>query len=304
MNKIIFCLLISLCSLNMNAQELLGRLDVSHNQIQGVDPTVFQALERSLNEFINNRKWTNDNFTANEKIECNFRLTLTSKTPNDNIYTATLNIQASRPIFNTSYTSPTVNFQDREVTFKFDESQTLQFSDNSVTGSDPLVSNLTAVFAYYIYLIIGLDYDSFTPQGGGDYLRRAQNVVNNAPEDKQIRGWKSAENNRNRYWLIEQLLNPRFADFRPFWYTYHRRGLDVMYEDPEVAVETIMEGIEILQKLHNDNPNSFLMQFYFNAKSDEWSNLIQQSPAAKRKEFAQELMRIDVTNAAKYRRIN
>lgn len=304
MQRFFFSVLILLSGYSASAQELNARVDVIYDRIQNVDPKVFQTLKRSLNDFLNNRKWTDDNFGQNEKIDCSFLLNITSKASDDNIYNATLTIQASRPVYGATYNSPTVSYQDKEVTFRFDESQMLQFDDNSINGSDVLVSNLTAVFAYYVYIIIGLDYDSFSPNGGSPYFKKAQNIVNNAPEQgKTIMGWKSAENNRNRYWLVEQLLNPRFSAFRTFWYSYHRKGLDLMGDKPEDALKTITAGIPVLTKIYNENTAPVLLQFYFNAKSSEWANLIQQAPEASRKNDATQMMKIDIPNAEKYRRI-
>lgn len=301
------CFLIFLmlsASFSASAQELNGRVDVIYDRIQNVDPKVFQSLKRSLNDFINNRKWTDDIFSQNEKIDCNFLLNITDKAANDNIYNATLTIQASRPVYASGYNTPTVNYQDKEVTFRFEESQTLQFDDNSINSGDALISNLTAVFAYYVYIIIGLDYDSFSPDGGSLYFKKAQNIVSNAPEQgKSIKGWKSSENNRNRYWLVDQLLNPRFSAFRTFWYTYHRKGLDLLSDKPEDALKSIMSGIPVLTKIYNDNTSPVLLQFYFNAKSSEWVNLIRQAPQAARKNYAAQMMKIDIPNAAKYQGI-
>ena len=299
-----FSLLLLLAAMRSQAQELNCKVDVSFDRIQNVDPKVFQALKKSLNEFVNNRKWTNDNFKASEKIDCTFFLNLTERTPNENIYKGTLNIQASRPVFNSGYNSSTANFRDREVVFRFDESQALQYDDNRVAGSDALASNLTAIIAYYSYIILGLDYDSFSPKGGDEYFKRALNIVNNAPEEgKSIRGWKAAEGNRNRYWLIDQILNPRFDAFRPYWYKYHRLGLDVLSQKPEEGRKVILDGIPTLTKINNDNPTSILLQFFFNAKSSEYVNVLQQSTKEERKDYIDQLSKMDVPNTPKYRAI-
>lgn len=298
----LFILLVS-SSVFTFAQDLEARVDLSYDRIQGVDPKVFSSLKKSLTEFLNNRKWTDDQLNPNEKIECNFFLNLIEKSGTD-IFKANLTIQASRPTFNTSYKTPTVTFVDKEVVFRYNEAQTLEFSDQSVSGSDPLVSNLTAVFAYYIYLIVGLDYDSFSPKGGSMYLRRAQNVVNNAPEEgKSIRGWKVNEGNRNRYWLIDQLLSPKFETFRNYWYAYHRQGMDLMSKEPEKAIENIFGGISILTQLNQQNPSSILLNFFFNTKSEELANLLQQAPEKDRKALADQLIQLDIMNADKYRKV-
>lgn len=296
-------LLLSLCRLPVWAQELNAKVTVTHTQVQGVDPKVFQTLEQSLNTFLNSRKWTSDHYQNNEKVNCSFLLNITKKA-NDNIFTAILTIQASRPVFNTDYNTPTVNFQDNEVTFSFDQSQTIQFDDNNVAGSDPLVANLPAIFAYYVYFILGLDYDSFSPNGGTAYFQKAQDVVNKAPEKSSvIQGWQASGSKSNRYWLVEQILNPRFKAFRTFWYTYHRKGLDMMTDNLQDALKNIVSGIPVLATIQKENTNPIILQFYFDAKSTEWANLLQQAPQADRANYVKQMMAIDVTNANKYRNI-
>ena len=303
MRRLFSLVLLLIISFRLSAQDVSANVDVMFDRVQNVDPKVFQALKKSLMEYLNNRKWTNDNYKSTEKIECSFLLNLTQKT-GENIYTATLNIQASRPVFNSGYNTPLVNYIDRDIIFRFDESQTLQYDDNRVAGSDAMVSNLTATFAYYINIILGLDYDSFAPKGGDEYFRKAQNIVNNAPEEgKSIKGWKASEGNRNRYWLIDQILNPRFDKFRPYWYTYHRKGLDLMSQKPEEARKNILDGIPVLTKINNENPTSILFQFFFNAKANEFINTLMQTPAADRKDYIDQLSKMDVPNTARYRGI-
>lgn len=305
MKRSFFLMLLSFafCRLPVWAQELNAKVTVTHTQVQGVDPKVFQTLEQNLNTFLNSRKWTNDHYQNSEKVDCSFLLNITKKA-NDNIFTAILTIQASRPVFNTDYNTPTVNFQDNEVTFSFDQSQTIQFDDNNVSGSDPLVANLPAVFAYYVYYILGLDYDSFSPNGGTTYFQKAQDVVNKAPEKSSvIQGWQASGSKQNRYWLVEEILNPRFKAFRTFWYTYHRKGLDMMTDDPTEGLKNITAGIEVLSTIQKENTNPIILQFYFDAKSTEWANLLQQAPQADRDKYAKQMMSIDVTNANKYRNI-
>ncbi len=303
MRKLFCIFLTGILAFTATAQELNCKVEVLYDRIQNVDPKVFITLKKSLTDFLNNRRWTTDNFRPAEKIECNFLLNLTAKSQ-ENVYDAILNIQSSRPVYNSSYHSPMVNFVDREVKFRFDESQVIQFEDNQVSGTDPMVSNLTAVLAYYVYLVLGFDYDSFSPRGGEDFFKKALNVVNNAPEEgKAIKGWKAADGNRNRYWIIEQLLNPRFDKLRPYIYTFHRNGLDLMSQKPEEARKNILEGIPILTKINNDNPSSILLQFFFNSKSPEFVNILSQTPADARKDYIDQLSKMDVPNTSRYRNI-
>lgn len=285
------------------AQELSCKVTVTARKIQEVDPKVFKALEKALNDFMNSRKWTTDVYQPNEKIECTFLLNVSERVE-ENVYKASLNINASRPVFGTNYNTPIFNFieKDDNFIFRFEESQTLIFDDNRVSGSDPLSSNLPAMFAYYAYLILGFDYDSFSLLGGTPYFKKAQNIVINAPEDgKKIPGWKSDEGNKNRYWMIDQIMHPRYESFRPMWYAYHRNGLDQMTSNADSSAMSIMELLPIIDKLNKDNPNSVLLQLFFFNKSVEYLNLLGQLPADKRKTYVDILTRVDIPNSAKYR---
>lgn len=290
------------CSLfTAQAQELNCKVAIQHARIQNVDPQVFRTMERSIAEFLNSRKWTSDDWAANERIDVNVMMNLTEKDPNEDIYKATINIQASRPVYNASYTSPTVNFVDRDVMFRYSQFNPLVFDDNRVSGSDALASNLTAILAFYSYMILGLDYESFAPNGGSVYFKRAQNVVNNAPEQgSSIAGWRATEGNRNRYWLVDQILNPRFAAMRTYWYSMHREGLDNMYSQPDESRKKILNGLPALAQMNRENPASILLQFFFNAKSDELLRILSQAPREERSQYAVLLMAMDVPNVRKY----
>jgi hypothetical protein len=213
MTKYLLFLFVFLYTFNVSAQELRGRVSVISSRVgNNVDKKVFQTLQTALNDFVNSRKWSNDNFTTQEKIDCSFLLNLES-TGDPNIYKASLTIQSGRPVFNTSYISPVINYQDNDVLFKYTEFQQLEFSDTRVSGTDPLVSNLTAVMAYWINMVLGFDYDSYSQGGGKPYFQKAQNIVNNAPEGRNINGWKAFDGTRNRYWLAENLSNSRYTNF-------------------------------------------------------------------------------------------
>ena len=305
LRKLCSLLVFMLSSVNLFAQELNCKVKVLAVAIQNVDKEVFTTMEKSISDFMNTRKWTTDEYGTNDKIDINIMINLQSKSPDDDVYNATLNIQASRPVFNSSYTSPTVNFVDKDIVFKYSQFTPLQFDDNRIVGSDPLASNLTAVLAFYAYLVIGLDYDSFSPNGGSAYLKRAQNVVNNAPEQgKQIPGWKAVEGNRNRYWIIDQLLSPRFQEVRNYFYTIHRDGFDKMYTQPDVARQNILAGIGKLHQVNKENPSSILIQFFFNAKSDELAKVVAQVPKEERTQYITMLSQMDVPNSQKYQALN
>ena len=284
------------------AQELNVQVAIQHDRILNVDQQVFRTMESSIRDFLNTRKWTTDEWGTQEKLDMNIMIGLTKKPdPNDDVYDATISIQASRPVYNASYTSPTVNFVDREVKFRYSQFNPLVFDDNRVAGNDPLTANLPAILAFYVYFTLGLDYDSFAPNGGSAFFKRAQNIVNNAPEASgQIIGWRAVEGNRNRYWLVDQILNPRFAVFRSNWYQMHRVGFDNMYTKPAESRQKVLGGLGQLQQMNKENPSSVLLQFFFAAKADEYMRILSQSPREERTQYVPMLMSMDVINTRRY----
>ncbi|MCD6062632.1 MAG: hypothetical protein K0R82_543 [Flavipsychrobacter sp.] len=299
LKKLFSVALLCAAGLMAQAQELNCKVKVLHNAIQNVDKQVFTNMERSITDFLNTRKWTNDQYNANERIDCNIMINVTERVDED-IYKATFNIQASRPVYNTGYATPTVNFVDKDFAFKFTAFTPLEYNDNRVSGNEPLVSNLTAMLAFYSYIVLGLDYESFQKDGGQDIFKKAQNIVNNAPENKGIVGWKPVEGNRNRYWLIDQILNPRFKYFREYWYTLHRDALDNMYNKPEESRKLVTDGLVKLAQMHRENPGSILVQFFFGAKSSELASIVAQMPKEQRGIYVTMLQQMDVPNAQKY----
>ena len=286
----------------LQAQELNARVRVVDNQISStVDRKIFRTLEAVLTNFLNNRRWSQDNFKPNEKINCQFLINLESMTE-PNVYTASITIQAARPVYETSYVSPIINFKDASLDFKYVESQPVEFNDNRVSGSDPLVSNLTAVMAYYAYMIVGFDYSSFSARGGDPYFQKALNIVNNAPEASKISGWKSFEsNNRNRYWLTENLINNRYATIHDVYYTYYRKGFDKLYEDEANARAEVLNALLYLDNLNRETPNLMVVQFFMLGKSDELINLFRKASPQDKTRVVEILSRLDITNSNKYK---
>ena len=284
-----------------NAQELNARVTVNSSRVgTAVNKNVFQTLQTALNTFLNNRKWSKDVFAVNEKIDCSFFLNL-QPTNDANIYSASLTIQAARPVFNTAYLSPIINFQDEDVTFKYIEFQQLEFNENRVSGTDPLVSNLTAVFAYYANIIIGFDYDSFSPRGGDAYFLKAQNIVNNAPEARGVSGWKAFDGKRNRYWLVENMMNSRYAIIHDIYYSYYRLGMDKMYEDENAARNEMLNVLNLLTSFNADNQNTMINQFFFQGKTNELIKIFSKSPPQDKLRASDLLQKMDITNATRYK---
>ena len=258
------------CTLLGQGQEIQARFTVVAAKVSTqVDKKVFQTLQTALTNFLNTRRWTNDVFKQSEKIQCNFLLNI-DQDLGSNLYKGKLTVQAARPIYNTTYDSPIMNFLDDNIVFRYVEFQPVEFNENRVQGNDPLAANITAVLAYYVNIIIGLDYNSFSLRGGDAYFQKAWNIVNNAPENKDISGWKSFESLRNRYWLAENLNNNRFALIHDALYSYYRSGMDIFYENEDAGRNGILNCLNFLNTINIENPNSMVLQFFSREKVKNW----------------------------------
>jgi hypothetical protein len=204
-------------------------------------------------------------------------------------------------VYNSSYLSPIINFQDEKVNFKYIEFQPVEFNDNRVTGSDPQISNLTAVFAYYAYVILGFDYASFSPHGGDAMFQKAQNVVNNAPDGRGISGWRPFDGIRNRYWLVENMLNSRYTIMHDIYYNYYRLGMDKFYEDEANARTEILNVLNLINNFNTDNPNTMINQFFFQGKSKELVEIFKKASPPDKARAKELLVRLDITNANVYK---
>ncbi len=301
MRKISLSFLFILLLIHSHAQELRARVSVNTTKVaNNVSKNTFQTLQTALNNFLNNRKWTSDVYTADERIECNFNLNLES-TDELNVYTASLTIQVARPVFNSSYVSPLVSYKDDNITFKYLEFQQLDFNENRVTGNDPQASNLTAVFAYYAYMIIGFDAASFSLHGGDPYFQKAQNIINNAPDGRNITGWKAFDGIRNRYWLTANMLDTRYDVMHEVYYNYYRNSLDKFYEDEKTARAEMLNVLNQLEAFNAENPNTMINQFFFQGKSTELIKIFSKAAPPDKARAAEVLSRLDITNAAKYK---
>ncbi|MFN5056266.1 MAG: DUF4835 family protein [Bacteroidota bacterium] len=284
----------------VEAQELNAKVNVVYAQISSnVDKRVFQNLQTSLQNFINKRKWTSDNFESNEKIECSFLLNLQSVVES-NVYKATLTVQAARPIYNTSYLSPLINFIDNDLVFRYVEFQPIEFNENRIAGTEPLAANLTAVIAFYVNLILGLDYDSFSPKGGDPFFQKANMIVNAAPEGRSITGWRAFDGQRNRYWLSENLQNSKYAQVHDAIYTYYRKGLDQMLTNEKDSRTQIIQALNFLSVVHAETPNVMIIPFFFQGRSDEIIRIFKKSTPQEKNQVAELSSKMDITNASLY----
>jgi len=299
MNRIFLFFLLCLFT-SVASSQLRARVSVVSNRVgNNIDQKTFQTLQTALNNFVNNTKWSSDNFEPNEKIDCSFLLNLESF-GDPNVYKASLTIQSGRPVFNSSYISPVINYQDNDVIFKYVEFQQLEFNDARVSGTDALVSNLTAVFAYWIDMILGFDYDSFSPRGGNIYFQKAQNIVNNAPDGRSISGWKPFDGTRNRYWLAENLMNSKYTIFHDAVYNYYRLGMDKLYDQEASARNQILNVLSMLNTFNTENPNTMILQFFFQAKTQELIQIFSKANPSDKSKALDILKRLDVSSATKY----
>lgn len=301
LKKIIVALVIITCSLPVFAQEFQVKVTVNASRINStVDKKVFVTLQNQLNNFINNRKWTTDQFKPNEKIECSFLINLES-VAETNVYKGSLIIQAARPVFNSAYQAALLNFQDADLSFKYIEFQPIEFNDNRVQGNDPLIGNLTATLAYYCYTILGLNYDSFSPKSGDKFYQKAQNIVNNAPEASGINGWKLFDGLRNRYWLNENLVNNRYNIIHDVIYSYYRSGLDKMYDKEGEARASILQTLSQLQAFNQENSNTMFVQIFMQAKTTELIGVFKKASAADKAKAIELLSKLDIANNQRFK---
>ena len=285
-------------------QEIQARLTVITSKVSTqVDKKVFQTLQTALTNFLNNRRWTTDVFQPSEKIQCNFLLNIDQDLGN-NTYKGKLTVQAARPVYNTTYDSPIMNFLDDNIDFRYVEFQPIEFNENRIQGNDPLAANITAILAYYVNLILGIDYNSFSLRGGDVYFQKAWNIVNNAPESgNKINGWKSFESLRNRYWLAENLNNNRFALVHDAFYSYYRTGMDIFYENEDAGRTGILNSLNFLNTINTENPNSMFIQFFFQGKSNELVKVFSKANAEQKARAKELLTRLDITNGAAYKEL-
>jgi len=276
----------------LNAQEIYCDVQINTQQVEGTDKKVFETLRTAIFEFLNNRQWTNYNFNIEERIECTFLINVTSRLSSDE-FDAELNMALKRPIYNSAYNSTTLNYIDRDFKFKYVEYQPLEFVENTFT------SNLTSVLAYYVYIFLGMDFDSYMLYGGTPYFEKAENIVNAAQTSGQT-GWKSFESQKNRFWLVENFMNPSYQPLRKFMYEYHRQGLDVMYDDANKGRAAILKSMEYLEQVKEGWPNLFIMQLIIEAKSDEFINIFSEGSATEKTRAMNILKKLDPANASKY----
>lgn len=276
-------------------QELNCQVQVNSQQVGETDKTRFQTLQTAIYEFMNNRQWTNRKVKTEERIECTVFITLLKGTSGEE-YEANIRVQSRRPVFNSSYNSPILNIIDKKLTFKWVEHDPLNFDINSFTN------NLTSVLAYYAYIIIGTDFDTYSLLGGTEYYNNAQTIVNNAQSSGNL-GWNSMGSEKNRYWFLENVLNSRYEDYRKFLYQYHRKGLDEMFDNLSKGRVVALNSLKLLQNVHRARIGIYSMTTLLDAKRDEFIGLFSDSQPNEKTQAKAILTEIDGANSEKYNKM-
>ncbi len=295
-------LLLFLAAFDVAAQgELNCTVRISTPQLQRTDRKVFDQLEVSLRDFLNTTKWTTDPFEPEERIKCNFILTIKSEQEN-NIFEADLAVQAVRPVYGSGYETPLLSHLDKDIAFQYEQTQPIEFLPDATDNQ-----NLPALMAFYAYIILGLDYDSFSQYGGEQHLLTAQQIVTNiqnSPTNK-YGGWRPADGgkNRNRYWIIENLLNPRVRPYRAAMFTYHRKGLDLFASDINAGKAAVLLALEEVDKVGTAYFNSMIIQMFANAKKDELVEMWKIGAKAQKDRVQQIMTKIDPANTQRYKEI-
>lgn len=283
------------------AQEFQAKVVVNAQRINStVDRKIFNTMQTQLTNFVNTRKWGSDVFKQSEKIEINFFLNLESVT-DQTLYKGQLMIQCARPVYNSTYQAALVAFQDADVSFKYVEFQPVEFNDNRVQGNDPLTGNLTAIFAFYANMVLGMHYDSFSPKGGEKFFTKAQNIVNNAPEAQGIVGWRVFDGLRNRYWLAENLSNTRNNILHDVIYSYYRSGLDKLSTDEKEARSNMIQCLTQLKAFNTETPNSMFVQFFMQMKAQELVGIFKKATTDDKQKAVEILSVLDAQNSSIYK---
>ena len=294
MRKLIFILFIASTVVGFS-QELNCNLIINAQQTGNENVQVFKTLERQLTEFINNTQFTNTSYKPQERIDCSMVINISDY--NSDIFQATIQVQSSRPVFNSTYSTPVYNFNDRNFTFKY-----LEF-ENLVFNASQFESNLVSVLTYHVFMILGLDADTFELNGGDPFFKQAQSITNYSQQGN-YKGWKLEDGQQSRFVLIDNILSPTFKEFRSVMYNYHRNGLDVMAENDKKGKEVIGEVLGNLKTMNDQRPNSFLMRVFFDAKANEILDIFAAGPKVNITETKDILNRIAPTHASKWREIN
>ncbi|MCC6369440.1 MAG: DUF4835 family protein [Bacteroidia bacterium] len=294
----LFAILILLgIAINVKSQELNCQIEINYSQLQGSsNKQIFDQMKKSIYEFMNNTKWTTETYTQQEKVECSLLIIIKDGDINTGDFSGSIQVTCRRPVYKSGYYTEILNIEDENFQFRFQQFSQLEFNLNTFQ------SNLTQVLAYYAYVIIATDNDSFAPLGGTGYWQKAQQVVNNSQTANEL-GWKSSQNNKNRYWLVENTLQPVFKGIRECMYEYCRNGLDKMYESSDDSRASILKSLDLLKPVYSARPASYNMQVFFNSKRDELINIFKGATPEEKNKVKETLMLVDPAGTTKYDKI-
>ena len=293
MRNILFILFLSVGLVGFS-QELNCKVVVNAQQTGDENLPVFKTLGKQLTEFVNNTKWTNKTFLPQERINCSMVININDYS--GEVFKGTIQVQSSRPVYGSSYSTPLYNFNDKDFTFKYLEFQNLNFSPTQFE------SNLISVLAFHVYMILALDADSFAKNGGDAYYKQAQ-IIANYSQQQNYKGWKVEDGLQSRFALIDNVLSPTFKEFRDVMYAYHRNGLDVMSDNPKQGKENIASALKEFEAMNSRRPNSFLLRTFFDAKADEIEQVFSDGPSVNIASVKETLQKIAPTYASKWRNI-
>ena len=296
MIKLYTVTLLFLFSLQLTAQELNCRIQINSQQIKGTNRQKFTSMRTSIYEFMNTSRWTTDIYSNEERIECNVIINLTSEV-GANGYKGSITVKSTRPIYRASYNSPILNVIDNDFSFEYVENQSLEFNEHNHS------SNLISTLAYYAYVIIGMDSDTFTLLGGEDSFLKANKIINNAQSDNKATGWKPYEGTFNRYWLVENLLHNDFKPLRNAMYGYHLEGLDVLGDHAEASRDEITAALYNVKSSADKKQNSYLLKVFFDAKATEITKIYSDGFITNKSELVQMLKQIDPANTGKWEKM-
>lgn len=291
MIKIGHLLLILFVSAQLKAQELTCTIMVNADKIPSSNKQIFKTLENSLNEFVNQKRWTSFKYEPQERIKCNLTITILEQSGDD--FKGHIQIQSSRPIYNSTYLTPVFNFKDDNFSFKYTEFEPLQFNENTFE------SNLASVVSFYAYIILGMDADTFALNGGTSFFTKAQNIVSQAQQSGYA-GWNQNDGSKSRFIMIDNILSPTYSLFRSANYTYHIKGLDVMHKDKKQAKQKIVESIGNLKTIYDSRPNAFLLRVIMDVKADEIIAIFSDGPYYDTVKLKEDLLKISPLNASKW----
>ncbi len=295
MLKFLLVSILTIASISLWGQELRCNVNVSSSRIEGTNKQIFESMRTDIYEFMNNRKWSDNVFSVDERIECNIFIQITQQISADE-FSGTMQVQLNRPVFNSSYKTSILNLKDNDIQFRYVEFQPMEFDETG--NSNPL----TNILAFYANIILGFDFDTFSPLGGSSCFQKARNIVNRSQNARE-KGWRAFEGNYNRFWLIENLTNTTYSPFRELLYRYHRLGFDILSEQLDMGRSEIADALKSMQVLYRSKPDTYINRIFFDSKSDELVSLFSKGSADEKGRVMTILTECDPSNSGKYEKI-